>query len=90
MPPMNTQQRLRILGEAVRAIREARGLLLVDLADSVGINKSYLSKIENQRAQPSPAVLMAIARELAVPVTAITCNLDKLADDMAAVDAAAS
>jgi transcriptional regulator with XRE-family HTH domain len=87
---MNTQQRLRILGEAVRAIREARGLLLVDLADSVGINKSYLSKIENQRAQPSPAVLVAIARELAVPVTAITCNLDKLADDMAAVDAAAS
>jgi transcriptional regulator with XRE-family HTH domain len=90
MPPLNSTQRLKLLGETVRAIREARGITQQALADEAGITKAYLSKIELERRQASPAVIVALARALALPVTAITCNLDKLAEDMAAVDAAAS
>lgn len=88
MPPINTTQRLRLLGETVRAIREARGIKQNDLADEVGITHGYLSNIELDRRQPSPAIIVALARALAMPVTAITVNLDKLAEEQALVDAA--
>lgn len=88
MPPLNTSQRLRLLGETVRAIREARGISQAELADEVGISHGYMSKIELDRQQASPAVIVAMARALALPVSAITVNLDKLAEEMAAVDAA--
>lgn len=89
MPTIHPTQRLRLLGETVRAVREARGLTQHELAEEVGITDSYLSKIERDRQQASPAVIVAMARALALPVSAITVNLDKLADEMALVDAAA-
>jgi len=88
MPPMNSTQRLRLLGGTVRAIREARGITQQQLADEVGITKAYVSKIERDRRLASPAVIVALARALALPVTAITVNLDKLADELAALAAA--
>ena len=90
MPPMNSSQHLRILGEAVKALREARGYSVVGFAEAVGISRSYMANIEQLRKQPSYQVLFAIARELAVPVTAITVNLDTIAAEMAIVEAANS
>jgi len=71
------------MGGAVRAIREARGISQRQLADEVGITHGYLSHLEQDRRQASPAVIVAMARALAMPVTAITVNLDKLAEELA-------
>jgi transcriptional regulator with XRE-family HTH domain len=83
-----TDTHLRILGQAVKAIREARGYSVTEFAEAVGTTRSYMANIEQLRKQPSYQLVVAIARELAVPVTAITVNLDTIAEEMAVVEAA--
>ena len=52
----------------LRAVREQRGLTLEALAQTTGVTKSYLSKIERQRSVPSIAVAMNVARALDIDV----------------------
>lgn len=42
------------LGERVRQLRKQQGLTLRALAEAVGVNHTYLSKIENDRAGYTP------------------------------------
>lgn len=51
-------------GSTIRDKREACGLSLTQLADQAGISVSWLSRIENDQANPSPAVIRAIALAL--------------------------
>jgi transcriptional regulator with XRE-family HTH domain len=54
--PANTNPRpeqIRV-GETVRALREARGLRVGDLARALGVSHSYISQIESG-AKPLPA-----------------------------------
>ena len=52
--------------ERLRSLRRQAGISQRDMADRVGINFTYLSRIENRRSDPpSEAVLRSIARELA-------------------------
>lgn len=52
-------------GKRIRQLRVERQLSLRDLADRVGIDFTYLSKIENNRsAPPSDEVIRRLAREL--------------------------
>lgn len=62
----------RVNGPTVRAIREAVGIRLSDLATRSGLSVGYLSNIEAGRKQPADAVTAAIARELGVSIDAIT------------------
>lgn len=62
----------RVNGPSVRAIREALGIRLSDLATRSSVSVGYLSNIEAGRKQPADAVAVAIARELGVTVDAIT------------------
>jgi transcriptional regulator with XRE-family HTH domain len=56
-----------IHGYAMRAIRESRGRKLADLADAVGVDRSYLTKVETgARTRVSPTVYAAILRELLI------------------------
>jgi transcriptional regulator with XRE-family HTH domain len=73
--------RLWLVGGAVRAIRQARGISGQDLARQVGISHAYLSLMELQDRQPSPPVLMRLAQALALPVGAITMNLERIPAD---------
>lgn len=57
------------IGAKIRAIREAQGMTLTDLADSCGLSKGYLSTIEaDAGANPTLDVLTKIASELDVTV----------------------
>lgn len=52
------------LGSVVRELRQGKGLSLSKLADAVGVDKAYLSRIENGVVRPSFRVMTAIADEL--------------------------
>jgi HTH-type transcriptional regulator, competence development regulator len=54
-------------GERIRQLRKERKMSQRGLADRVGIDFTYLSKIENNRADPpSDEVIRKMARELEV------------------------
>ena len=55
--------------ERLRTLRKEARLSQRDLAEKVGVDFTYLSKIENARIDPpSETVLKSIARELAGPL----------------------
>ena len=54
-------------GTAIREFRLAAGLSQDDLVDRADMHKSYLSMLENRKRQPSPEMLVRIARALNIP-----------------------
>jgi transcriptional regulator with XRE-family HTH domain len=72
MSEPTTHLRRSVNGEVVRAIREALGVSLREMATDVGISKSYLGLIEGGEKQPRDLVVRAIANRLGVTVNAIT------------------
>jgi transcriptional regulator with XRE-family HTH domain len=57
-----------MVGERIRARRNALGLTLRELAARIGMTAGYLSRVENNQVRPSLDALQAIAAELAVPM----------------------
>ena len=55
------------LGTLLRNLRLRRGLSQVDVATGVGINNSYLSRLENGERRPSPKILRRFAEILNHP-----------------------
>ncbi|MFG3090632.1 helix-turn-helix domain-containing protein [Streptomyces antibioticus] len=55
---------MKAQGEIIRRSREASGFRLTEFARRVGVSASYLSRIETNKASPSPAVVKRIAVEL--------------------------
>jgi transcriptional regulator with XRE-family HTH domain len=62
----------RVLGPAIKAIREALGISGTDFAGRCRISPSHLNHIEAGRKQPSPAIARRFATELGVPLEAVT------------------
>ena len=52
------------LGEAVRRLREARGITLRSLAERAGFSAGFISQVENEQASPSIASMERIAAAL--------------------------
>ncbi len=57
---MSTDIRVR-LGSRVRTLRRKRGWTQVEMADALGIDRSYLSEIETGKKDPSLTILKTIA-----------------------------
>lgn len=57
-----------VLGPELRRLRAARGLTLDALAEAVGLDKGYLSRLERGQKSPSVATLLRLAAALDVPV----------------------
>ena len=57
---MSTDIRVK-LGNRVREMRRERGWTQVELAEMLGIDRSYLSEIESGKKDPSLRVLKTIA-----------------------------
>lgn len=55
---------MKAQGEIIRRSREASGFRLTEFAQHVGISASYLSRIETNKASPSPDVVKRIAVRL--------------------------
>lgn len=56
------------LGTTIRRIRKEKRLTLKDVAYMTNLTESLLSQIENNKAQPSIASLMAISKALNTPI----------------------
>ena len=58
------------LSRVLRALREAKGLSQVALAEKAKVERTYLVKLESgDKTNPSLDVLKRLARALGVPVT---------------------
>ena len=64
----NLTNRLENIGLNIRKYRKQMKLSQVDLAVEVGIDRSYLSEIENGRVNPTINILYAIADSLNVSI----------------------
>ena len=65
------------LGEKVRALRQQRNLTQPELAEALGIEQSYLSKLENGKSIPSADVLDRILDEFQLEVGDLVDDLDQ-------------
>ncbi|SFL17599.1 transcriptional regulator, XRE family with cupin sensor [Shimia haliotis] len=57
------------LGADVRALRKARGLTLVEMAEQLGRSVGWLSQVERDKSEPTISDLRAIAKALDVPMS---------------------
>jgi transcriptional regulator with XRE-family HTH domain len=60
------------LGATIRALREAHGLTVPQLAAAIGLSDRYLRYIESGEKKVTPQVCHSIAGTLNVPLAAIT------------------
>lgn len=65
----STPDRSVTLGADLRALRKARGMTLVSLADNLGRSVGWLSQVERDKSEPSIADLRRLAGLLGVPVS---------------------
>jgi transcriptional regulator with XRE-family HTH domain len=73
-------------GQRIRALRKELGLSQRDLAQRVGIDFTYLSKIENSRGEPpSEAVIKRVATELRADAHELIVLAGKIPSDLARV-----
>jgi transcriptional regulator with XRE-family HTH domain len=59
------------IGHSIRIIRQAKGLLLKDVATAAAVSNPFLSLVEKGERQPSLDVLRRIALALEIPVEAL-------------------
>lgn len=67
---------MRLNTEALRAIRERSGQSQTGLAELAGIDRANLAHMEAGRRKGTEAQIVALARALKVPVTAILRDED--------------
>lgn len=65
------------VGRRVRALREARGLRLSDLATLTGVTPAALSTIETGKRDARATTLFKIAEALRVPITKLFSDDDR-------------
>jgi transcriptional regulator with XRE-family HTH domain len=70
----------RDFGQAIRDLREARGLTLDALASAAGMHTTYLSRIERGHSSPTWDKVTALAGALSLPVSAIATAFEAQAD----------
>ncbi len=59
------------VGANIRRIRQDARLSQEELAEAAGINRTYLSQLENGHSSPTLDILERIARALDVPISAL-------------------
>ena len=64
-------ERVRTLGADLRALRKARGLTLVDLAETLDRSVGWLSQVERGMSEPSVTDLRHLAAALDVSVSSL-------------------
>ena len=71
MTSMQGKVAVKVIGGAIRQLRERRGLTLEALAASADISYQYLSGIETGKENFSIRILEKIARALELPMVAL-------------------
>ncbi|MEU2947915.1 XRE family transcriptional regulator [Nocardiopsis alba] len=63
-----TEDVLDVVGSRLRALRRARGITLADLAVTIGVSESTLSRLESGQRRPTLELLLPLARTYDVPL----------------------
>jgi len=71
------QERNVNVGEKIKQLRTERNLTQPQLAESIGIEQSYLSKLENDKSVPSADIFQAILKAFAVDVGTFLEGIDE-------------
>jgi transcriptional regulator with XRE-family HTH domain len=79
--PADAKQRATVLGELIRAQREAARLSLRDLAALTNVSNPYLSQVERGLHEPSVRVLRSIAEALGLSAETLLTSAGLLGDD---------
>ena len=58
----------RQIAQRIKAARKDKGKTQAEVAQTTGMDQSYISRLENATAEGTPSQLMAIARAIGVPV----------------------
>jgi transcriptional regulator with XRE-family HTH domain len=61
----------RAFGNRIRELRAATGMTQEDLAERCGLFRTYMSRIETGKANPTLTMIHALAGSLSVEVTAL-------------------
>jgi transcriptional regulator with XRE-family HTH domain len=64
-------------GEKVRKLRAERNLTQPQLAQAIGIEQSYLSKLENDKSVPSADIFQAILKAFAIDAATLLAGVDE-------------
>lgn len=67
-----------MLNEALRLIRVFHDLKQVELAEKIGVSKSYISEIENKNKNPSLDILQKYSEVFNIPISAIMFFAEEL------------
>lgn len=73
---LQTKERKMTLGEKIKQLRTEAELTQPELAVNAGIEQSYLSKLENEKASPSFDIISKIAQALDTEAMAVINSLD--------------
>lgn len=66
-----------MFNERLRELRRRRKMSQGELADAAGINRSYLSMIENGHSSPTMEVVERLAKALNVPIWQLTAAVEE-------------
>lgn len=67
---MNTEY-VQVFGERIRSFRKERGMSQIDLANKVGIDRSYIGFLERGERNPSLEMIIKIAEALSTTPDAL-------------------
>jgi len=65
------------IGERIKQLRTERNLTQPQLAEAIGIEQSYLSKLENDKSVPSADIFQAILTGLAMDAATFLAGIDE-------------
>jgi transcriptional regulator with XRE-family HTH domain len=65
------------VGATIRKLRLAKQFSLNELAEGAGFTKSYLSKVENEKREPTLSSLNSICQILGIPLNLFILIADK-------------
>ena len=60
-----------LLGDNLRAVRKEKHISLQEIADNIGVSKSFLSQVENGKASPSLSTLKEITSYLNISISSL-------------------
>jgi HTH-type transcriptional regulator, competence development regulator len=73
----------KTFGQSLREMRRSKGVSQRDLAEKVGVDFSYISKLENDRLPPPAAdTIVKICKELGIPPDELLASTGKMPTDV--------
>ena len=69
-------------GEALRSLRQARRLSVSVFANRLGVDKSYISRLENGKAKPSDRFVQELAKKFRANLEELRLSAGKLPQDV--------